>query len=110
MIRATDGSAAAKGQARKKREPDGSIEIEIAGSRVVNRTALARILHVPPPTISAWTKLSDGLPFIRPPSADPNRKGLRMMFDVDVALAWLKSRAEKPNPTRTVRKTSGRAR
>jgi hypothetical protein len=106
MAEQTGGGAGVEEQARRKRQPDGPIFIEDNGTRLANRVGLACILHVTPLTISGWTKLPDGLPFIRPPSANPKRKGLRMMFDVAAALAWFKSHSEKPNPTRKGRRTS----
>ena len=87
-------------ESRKKRQPDGEIEINEGGRRLVNAPALARIFHTNTPTILGWTKLPDGLPYIRPPSPNPNRKGLRKIFDVDVSLAWYRRHMEHPNPSR----------
>lgn len=107
----TELNTASKDELRRnRRKPDGEIEINEQGSRLVNRAALARILCVTPLTISGWTKLPDGLPFIRPPSADPNRKGLRMLFDVNETLAWVRRHRENPNPTRKGRLSGGKVR
>lgn len=83
---------------KRKRKPDG--EILLFEGALVNRQGLARILGVPPLRISLWTRLPNGLPFIRQPSGDPGRRGLRLLFNVAQARQWLEGFAEYPNPPR----------
>ena len=76
-----------------KRKPDGAFVVNLGGE-LVNRQHLAKLLHTTPERISQWTKLPDGLPFLRIPSGDPHRNGLRMMFDLAKVREWLDKRIE----------------
>jgi hypothetical protein len=84
--------------ARTTRVRDG--DIVLFGGEIVNRQQLAKLLHVTPLRISQWTRLPNGLPYIRVPSGDPTRRGLRMLFNVAAARKWLESFQEHPNPLR----------
>jgi hypothetical protein len=88
-------------QKRAKRQPDGEIEFESNGRTIVNANRLAKILNCPPATIHALTNRPGGLPFFRTPSPDPKRKGLRKLFDLDVAKEYYLSGVQTTNPTRS---------
>jgi hypothetical protein len=74
-------------------------DISLFNGELVNRSELARLLQVPVAKIAAWCALPNGLPRIRLPSGDPERKGNRLLFNVSEVRAWIESHREGTNPT-----------